>query len=67
MILARCGSNSERAGLIVAFGPKAKSGHWVWALAVSQVSADEHRAGASHRPMHQKAETMTFNYFCFAG
>jgi len=22
---------------------------------------------ASHRPIHQKTETMTFNYFCFAG
>ena len=28
---------------------------------------DACRSTASHRPIHQKTETMTFNYFCFAG
>ena len=37
------------------------------ALARGRFKFGSVRSAASHRPTHQKTETMTFEYFCFAG
>jgi hypothetical protein len=47
---------------------RARSSAWEWwRWAKYPHIADGHRAVASHRPIDQKTETMTFNYLRFAG